>query len=47
MGGAFFRPIRGAGDAVNNKVLDTLRDVAKEIPARKAQLGVGPDDAEE
>lgn len=44
---AVFSAIRAARDAVNNKVLDTLRDVAKEIPARKAQLGVGPDDAEE
>jgi glycerol-3-phosphate acyltransferase PlsX len=44
---AVFSAIRAARDAVNNKVLDTLRDVAKEIPAKKAQLGVGPDDAEE
>lgn len=44
---AVFSAIRAARDAVNNKVLDTLRDVAKEIPARKAQLGVGPDDAED
>ena len=44
---AIFSAIRAARDAVNNKVLDTLRDVAKEIPARKALLGVAADDSDE
>ncbi len=42
---AVFSAIRAARDAVNNKVLDTLREVAKEIPAKKAQLGLSGDDA--
>ncbi len=42
---AVFSAIRAARDAVNNKVLDTLREVAKEIPAKKAQLGVAGDEA--
>lgn len=44
---AIFSAIRAARDAVNNKVLDTLRDVAKEIPAKKALLGVAADDEDE
>lgn len=44
---AVFSAIRAARDAVNNKVLDTLRDVAKEIPAKKALLGVAADDSDE
>jgi glycerol-3-phosphate acyltransferase PlsX len=42
---AVFSAIRAARDAVNNRVLDTLREVAKEIPAKKAQLGVAGDEA--
>lgn len=42
---AVFSAIRAARDAVNNKVLDTLREVAKEIPAKKARLGLSGDDA--
>lgn len=44
---AVFSAIRAARDAVNNKVLDTLRDVAKEIPAKKALLGIAADDSDE
>jgi glycerol-3-phosphate acyltransferase PlsX len=44
---AIFSAIRAARDAVNNKVLDTLRDVAREIPAKKALLGVAADDSDE
>ena len=39
--------IRAARDAVDNKVLDTLREVAKEIPAKKAQLGLSATDGED
>lgn len=42
---AVFSAIRAARDAVNNKVLDTLREVAREIPAKKAQFGVAGDEA--
>jgi glycerol-3-phosphate acyltransferase PlsX len=46
-GRAIFSAIRAARDAVNNKVLDTLRDVAREIPAKKPLLGVAADDSDE
>lgn len=46
-GRAIFSAIRAARDAVNNKVLDTLREVAREIPAKKALLGVAADDSDE
>ena len=36
---AVFSAIRAARDAVNNRVLDTLREVAKEIPAKKGLQG--------
>ena len=42
---AVFSAIRAARDAVNNRVLDTLREVANEIPAKKAQLGHSGDEA--
>jgi len=44
---AVFSAIRAARDAVDNKVLDTLREVAKEIPAKKAQLGLSATDGED
>jgi glycerol-3-phosphate acyltransferase PlsX len=44
---AIFSAIRGARDAVNNKVLDTLRDVAREIPAKRALPGVAADESDE
>lgn len=36
---AIFSAIRAARDAVDNRVLDTLREVAKEIPAKKGLSG--------
>ena len=44
---AVFSAIRAARDAVDNKVLDTLREVAKEIPAKKAQLGLSATDGDD
>lgn len=44
---AVFSAIRAARDAVDNKVLETLREVAKEIPAKKALLGAAADAEDE
>ncbi len=41
---AVFSAIRAARDAVNNRVLDTLREVAKEIPAKKGLQGASESD---
>ncbi len=41
---AVFSAIRAARDAVQNGVLDTLREVAKEIPARRSATGVAESD---
>lgn len=43
---AVFSAIRAARDAVNNRVLDTLREVAKEIPAKKGLQGAIDTDEE-
>lgn len=43
---AVFSAIRAARDAVNNGVLDTLREVAREIPARKGREGATEADDE-
>lgn len=41
---AVFSAIRAARDAVNNRVLDTLREVAREIPAKKGLQGATESD---
>ncbi|MGB4861255.1 MAG: phosphate acyltransferase PlsX [Tepidiformaceae bacterium] len=46
-GRAIFSAIRAARDAVDNKVIETLRSIAKEIPARTALAGTGANDAAE
>ncbi|MBK6317749.1 MAG: phosphate acyltransferase PlsX [Dehalococcoidia bacterium] len=38
---AVFSAIRAARDAVDNKVVDTLRGIAKEIPAKTTKVGSG------
>ena len=43
---AVFSAIRAARDAVNNDVLGTLRDVAREIPAKKGIQGASESDEE-
>lgn len=43
---AVFSAIRAARDAVNNRVLDTLREVAREIPAKKGLQGATEADEE-
>ena len=43
---AVFSAIRAARDAVNNRVLDTLREVAKEIEAKKGLQGATEGDGE-
>ncbi|MBA4181377.1 MAG: phosphate acyltransferase PlsX [Anaerolinea sp.] len=43
---AVFSAIRAARDAVNNGVLETIRDVAREIPARKGIQGANESDEE-
>ena len=46
---AIFSAIRAARDAVDNKVVETLRGVAKEIPAKTTLVGssAAPEDADE
>ena len=47
---AIFSAIRAARDAVDNKVVDTLRGIAKEIPARTTVVGSSapqPEDADD
>jgi glycerol-3-phosphate acyltransferase PlsX len=42
---AVFSAIRAARDAVQNKVIDTLRDIGREIPAKTTLAGGGgPED---
>ena len=43
---AIFSAIRAARDAVNNGVIETLREVAKEIPAKKGLQGATETDEE-
>ena len=41
---AIFSAIRAARDAVQNNVMETLREVGREIPAKKTLVGAGADE---
>lgn len=44
---AIFSAIRAARDAVDNNVVETLREIAREIPARTTLVGSSPEAAED